>query len=206
MAVANSVLVPTSRVFSSPRGDRLVRAQAVKAADKTSSVRYTTRIVVFSYRELGNGDSEYKRTASFLVSGLPSLILVNDEGTKIVTIDQLHGQSYGEVAAVYDNTGNKLAGWTLKDIFMIEGQSGLDRLMEFRREAYSTAWRGDVRLGDAQRQLWVSPPDYIKNMAVGDRTPSQVYLAGGFVIDLVDLKIERFKQPRGGKGGDGQNE
>lgn len=188
---ANSVMPPTPRVFSSPRGDRLVRIQASESLGKNTSHGWTTRIVVFSYKDHGGGDAVYERVVSFEVNGHPSVVIINDAGTRIVLIDQLYKQSHGEIARVYDHAGDRLASWTLKDFFLIEDQSGLGKYVEFRRTNSSAVWRGAVRLSESQNLLWILPPDHIKCKKEAYRTPSEDYLLRGFVIDLKKLEVRR---------------
>jgi hypothetical protein len=177
------------QVFSSPSGKYLVR---IEAADSVENARFywkSTEFNVFSYNEEKDG---YERVSEFDVEGHPLELFINDAGTHIISIDQQFGTGYGQIAAVYDFKGKRLAQWTLKDLFNVENLFDSKKLPKFRQSTSSIQWRGDAGWDYEQKKIWISAPTTFESRNDGSFTVTHPVDMDSYEIDFVKLQMSRI--------------
>lgn len=187
-AVGDSYAPSKPRVFSSPSGKHLVR---IEAADSVEDAKYywkNTEFNVFSYSK---ETEDYERVTKFDVEGHPLKLFINDAGTRIVTIDQSFGVGYGQIAAVYDFKGKRLAHWTLKDLFDVENLFDHRKLPNFRRSTSSIYWRGKAGWSYDHKTIWISAPTTFESHDDGSFTVTHPADMDSYEINLEKLKMKR---------------
>jgi hypothetical protein len=188
--------------FSSPSGMHLVR---IEAADSVENPKYywkNTEFNVFSYNK---ETEDYERVTKFDVEGHPLRLFINDAGTRIVTIDQHFGVGYGQIAAIYDFDGKRLAQWELEDLFDVESPFDRRGLPNFRRSTSSIYWRGDVGWSFDQKTIWISAPTTFESHDDGSYTVTHPADMDSYEINLERVEMKRVpaknkKEEQGGAG------
>lgn len=149
LANADSYVPPTPSTSSSPTGASLVRILPSVREEKSDKWGKATVIV---YR-LNSENQSYREISRFALEQQPREILINDEGTRIVTFDGYFGMGRGDrVIAVMDGSGKDLKTWKLTDIY---SEARIDRMS---RSVSSTYWRGKVSISPDD-SVWIMPPD-----------------------------------------------
>ncbi len=187
-ANADSYAPSTPEAFLSPLGKYLVRIEAADSVENSRFYWKHTEFNVFSYNEKME---TYERVTKFDVEGHPLLLFINDAGTHIVTIDQHFGVGYGQIAAVYDFEGKRLAQWTLKDLFKVEDLFDPRKLPDFKRSTSSIYWRGDAGWNRNQKTIWISAPTKFESHDDGSYTVIHPADMDSYEIDLEKLQMSR---------------
>ena len=193
----------TPEAFSSPSGNYVVR---IEAADSVQNAKYywkNTEFNVFSYNK---ETEDYERVTKFDVEGHPLKLFINDAGTRIVTIDQNFGVGYGQIAAVYDFKGKRLAQWTLKDLFDVENLFDHWKLPNFRRSTSSIYWRGEAGWSFDQKTIWISAPATFESHDDGSFTVTHPADMDSYEINLEKVEMKRVpaKNKKAEQDGAGQ--
>lgn len=182
---ADSYLPSRPEAFLSPSGKNLVR---IEAADSVKNAQYYwkhTEFNVFSYNEK---TENYERITKFDVEGHPLKLFINDAGTYIVTIDQQFGSGFGQIAAIYDLKGKRLAQWTLRDVLHVGNDINLRRLPNFRKSTSSIYWRGGAGWSLDQNTIQISQPPTSETQQ--DRFFTITYPAD---IDSYEIDIKKLE-------------
>lgn len=190
----------TPEVFSSPSGKHLVR---IEAADSVENAKYYWKHTEFNVFSYNPKKEEFERLTKFDVEGHPLRLFINDAGTRIVTIDQHFGVGYGQIAAIYDFNGKRLAQWKLTDLFDVE--SLFDR-RNFRRSTSSIYWRGDVGWSFDQKTIWISAPTRYESHDDGSYTITHPADLDSYEINLEKVEMKRVpaKNKKAEQGGAGE--
>lgn len=199
----DSYLPSKPEAFSSPSGNYVVR---IEAADSVENAKYywkNTEFNVFSYNK---ETEDYQRVTKFDVEGHPLRLFINDAGTRIVTIDQHFGVGSGQIAAVYDFEGKRLAQWTLKDLFDTRDLIDPRKPPKFRTSTSSIYWRGDVGWNHDQKAIWISAPTTFESHDDGSFTVTHPADMDSYEINLEKVEMKRVpsKRKKAEKGGAGQ--
>jgi hypothetical protein len=167
----------------------LVRIEAADSVDNSRFYWKHTEFNVFSYNEKTEA---YERVTKFDVEGHPLQLFINDAGTHIVTIDQQFGVGYGQIAAIYDFKGKRLAQWTLEDLFKVEDLFDPRKLPAFRRTTSSIHWSGDAGWNHNQKTIWISAPTKFVSHKDGSYTVTHPADMDSYEIDLERLQMSRI--------------
>ena len=187
-AIADSFAPSMPEAFPSPSGKYIVRIEAADSVENPRLYWKSTEFNVFSYNEKAE---TYDRVTKFDVEGHPLLLFVNDAGTHIITIDQNFGVGHGQIAAIYNFEGRRLAQWTLKDLFKVENLFDPRKPPNFRRSTSSIYWRDDARWNDDQKSIRISAPAKLKLHDDGSFTETHPADVDSYVIDLGNLEMRR---------------
>ncbi|HEY8961749.1 MAG TPA: hypothetical protein VIM57_06035 [Luteolibacter sp.] len=187
ISFADSFLPSTPEVFSSPSGKYVVRTQAAKSVEKPGGYWKHTEFSLFTYND-ETGLLDLVRR--FDVEGHPLKLFVNDAGSRIVTIDQHFGTGYGQIAAIYDFQGKRLAEWKLTDLF---GEDDLlnTRSSRFRETTSSIQWRGDAGWNHDQKGIWIGAPTRYESNADGSYSIIHPANIDSYLIDLEKVEMKR---------------
>jgi hypothetical protein len=184
-AVADSYAPSTPEAFLSPSGKHLVR---IEAADSVENPRFYWKHTEFNLFSYNDTTETYDRVTKFDVEGHPLLLFINDAGTHIVTIDQNFGVGYGQIAAIYDIKGKRLADWNLENLFKAN-PFDFRRFPNFRRSTSSIYWRGDAGWSHDQKTIWISPPTKVESHDDGTFTVTHPVDIDSYEINLEKLQM-----------------
>jgi hypothetical protein len=184
-APADSFAPSTPEVFVSPSGKHLVR---IEAADSVKIPRFYWKQTEFNLFSYNDATETYDRVTKFNVEGHPLLLFINDAGTHIATIDEHCGVGYGQIAAIYNIEGKRLAQWTLVDLFKADPLD-LHAFPNFRRSTSSIYWRGDAGWSHDQKTIWISSPAKFESHADGSVTVTHPAEVDSYEIDLEKLQM-----------------
>jgi len=192
LAFADSYAPSTPQAFTSPAGMYVVRIQAAKSVEKPNGYWKHTEFSIFAY----NAESDtFNRVNRFEVEGHPLELFVNDAGTRIVTIDQQFGTGHGQIAAIYDFQGKRLAEWKLTDLFPEQELFG-PRSSRFRETTSSIQWRGETAWSRDQKSIWIGAPTRFQSNADGSYSIIYPKDIDSYSIDLVKTKMKRVPPKR----------
>ena len=194
-APADSFAPSTPEVFASPSGKYLVR---IEAADSVKNPRFYWKQTQFNLFSYNDATETYDRVTKFDVEGHPLQLFINDAGTHIATIDEHFGVGYGQIAAIYNIEGKRLAQWTLADLFKADPLD-LYAFPNFRRSTSSIYWRGDAGWSHDQKTIWISAPEKFESHADGGVTVTHPAENDSYQIDLEKLQMSLV--PSGKKAG-----
>jgi hypothetical protein len=195
-AKADSFLPSTPDAFTSPSGTCLVRMEAAKTVKDPRGYWVQTELSIFAYDK---PSEDYRRTARFNIEGHPGLVFINDAGTHIITLDQRFGSGYGQIAAIYNPKGERLAQWTLGDLFKIDNHFHPKALPQFRRSTSSIYWRGEARWDSNQKSIHIGAPRQIEYREDGSYSISHSSEMETYTMDLekLEMKIIPSKTKKG---------
>jgi hypothetical protein len=195
--LADSFRPAKPETFSSPSGTHLVRMEAADSVEDSRGYWKQTEFNVFTYDE---ASESYRRAARFNVEGHPEIIFINDTGTHIVTLDQRFGSGYAQVAAIYNLKGERLAQWTLQDLFGTGNIFDLRSLPQFRRSTSSIYWRGDARWSHDQKGIWIDAPHKVEYREDGSYSIIHPSNMDTYSINPEKLEMKRVPpSPKEGK-------
>jgi len=187
-AFGDSYAPSKPEAFTSPSGKHLVRIEPADSVKDSTYFWKNTEFNIFSY----NQETEnYERVTKFDVEGHPLQLYINDAGTRIVTIDQHFSIGHGQIAAVYDFEGQRLAQWTLKDLFGDVDLFDRSKLPNFRRSTSMIYWRGSVGWDHDQKTIWISPPSTSVVHEDGSITVSHPANMDSYEINLEKVEMKR---------------
>jgi hypothetical protein len=202
-AFGDSYAPSRPEAFSSPSGNYVVRIEAADSVENAKIYWKNTEFNVFSYNK---ETEDYERVNKFDVEGHPLRLFINDAGTRIVTIDQHFGVGYGQIAAVYDSEGKRLAQWTLADLFDFRDLFDPRKLPNFRRTTSSICWRGDAGWNYDQKTIWISAPTTVESHDDGSFTVTHPADIDSYEINLEKVEMKRVpsKRKKAEQAGTGQ--
>jgi len=184
--------VPTvSRTFTSTNGEYILKtALPDKFKDTNPTIWKHTTCLIFKY--------DQKRLSYNLVSksdviGDPSNIFINNQGTRIVTIDQKGGYSKGQISAIYDTEGKLLKEWTLKEVFKVKSIFDDKRVTKFMSSSAGLRWRGRANWNYDNSSIRIDFP-YIIDLDTMILT--QDLYADSYIIDINKLEMRIKSKPK----------
>ena len=176
---ADSWAPPTPFTVSSPEGKYLLRAIPPQHVKEEGGNRSKMLFIVY---QLDHESQDYRETNRFNVEGHPIQIMINDQGDRIVTLDQYFGIGRGSrVVAVYDSKGRELKTWALEDFYDKE------KVKELPKSTSSVHWRGEVSWMHGQQEVWISKAE--------SRAGKDVEF-DNYVLDVKSLKISKRVYPK----------
>lgn len=190
-ALGGSIINITPKVFSSPAGKFIVRVEA--AEDVKDKKRIWARTTL-SIHKFFPGKNNYSRIGEFQIEGHPLEVFIDDECERIIILDQKYELGAGNIIVVYDNKGELLKKWTLKDIFpeLYTPEDGYTKLME--KFGVSSpglkAWRENASWSWNQNVIIIQSPHNRERKEDGTYVITQSPNIHPYVLDPFKLELE----------------